>query len=85
MSNNDNVRELIRYEVWMRYPIDASGRWTGWIGCRNNYMYLTTTETEKDCIEQLEKKIARWKKRNKANEFKIVKIRQIRIVEDMEL
>ena len=76
-----NPTEHSHYEIWYR-PIpeesaaNSSPFWYG--GRRNNY-----SATDAEGLQKLNKKMAAWRKKEKHNEFKIVKIRHIRVVEDV--
>lgn len=79
-----NPIEHVRYAIFERTHLTPQEKsvWYTMSG-RDTMRYPSAAFTEQQCIDALNLTIAKKKKRNKTSEFKIVKIRDIRIIEDV--
>lgn len=76
--------EHMHYTIFERVQLAPQERSAWYFACgKNTAMSPSAARTEQQCIAALNSTIAKKKKRCKTSEFKIVKIRDIRIIEDV--
>jgi hypothetical protein len=81
------ITEDERLEIHQRYWRDwADGGWGSWYPCRPNIKYNSTEEDREHVLKIMRARLAKIESRQPILaqvEYKIVKIREIKIVEDI--